>query len=163
MSIGESKCKVARDSSYFRFPGRGQRNTPVVDVRGIVEIVALLPGPHCLCLFVCLLVCLSVCLVCLSACLLDSLSAGRFYRVCRARPLQHLEMLHKHAYTTHRSCFIACEFPPWRPEGPPRPEGPADPWRPEGPPVGPKGRPDPARRAGRPVGPCGPQPIIACE
>ena len=32
--------------SYFRFLGRGQRDTPVVDVRGIVEIVMLLPGRH---------------------------------------------------------------------------------------------------------------------
>ena len=31
---------------HFRFPGRGQRDTPVVDVRGIVEIVMLLPGRH---------------------------------------------------------------------------------------------------------------------
>jgi len=30
----------------FKFPGRGQRDTPVVDVRGIVEIVMLLPGRH---------------------------------------------------------------------------------------------------------------------
>ena len=30
----------------YRFPGRGQRNTPVVDVKGIVEIVMLLPGRH---------------------------------------------------------------------------------------------------------------------
>ena len=32
--------------SYFRFPGRGQRETSVVDVKGIVEIVMLLPGRH---------------------------------------------------------------------------------------------------------------------
>ena len=30
----------------FRFPGRGQRETPIADVRGIVEIVMLLPGRH---------------------------------------------------------------------------------------------------------------------
>ena len=28
----------------FRFPGRGQRNTPVAPARGIVEIIMLLPG-----------------------------------------------------------------------------------------------------------------------
>ena len=28
----------------FRFPGRGQRDTPVANVRGIVEIIMLLPG-----------------------------------------------------------------------------------------------------------------------
>ena len=28
----------------FRFPGQGQRETPVTDARGIVEIVMLLPG-----------------------------------------------------------------------------------------------------------------------
>ena len=28
----------------FRFPGRGQRGTPVANVRGIVEVVMLLPG-----------------------------------------------------------------------------------------------------------------------
>ena len=31
---------------HLRFPGRGQRDTHVVDVRGIVEIVVLLPGQH---------------------------------------------------------------------------------------------------------------------
>ena len=30
----------------YRFPGRGQRETFVVDVKGIVEIVMLLPGRH---------------------------------------------------------------------------------------------------------------------
>ena len=28
----------------FRFPGKGQRNTPVAPARGIVEIIMLLPG-----------------------------------------------------------------------------------------------------------------------
>jgi hypothetical protein len=28
----------------FKFPGRGQRNTPVAGVRGIVEIIMMLPG-----------------------------------------------------------------------------------------------------------------------
>ena len=32
--------------SHLKFPGRGQRDTPVVDVKGIVEIVMLLPGRH---------------------------------------------------------------------------------------------------------------------
>ena len=30
----------------FRFPGRGQRDTPVCEVRGIVEIIMILPGRH---------------------------------------------------------------------------------------------------------------------
>ena len=38
--------EVGTNCSHFTFPGRGQRDTPVVDVRGIVEIVMLLPGRH---------------------------------------------------------------------------------------------------------------------
>ena len=30
----------------FKFPGRGQRETPVTDARGIIEFVMLLPGRH---------------------------------------------------------------------------------------------------------------------
>ena len=30
----------------FKFPGRGQRNTPVAGVRGAIELVLLLPGRH---------------------------------------------------------------------------------------------------------------------
>ena len=44
--VRERYPEVARNLSYFRFPGRGQRDTHVVDVRGIVEIVMLLPGQH---------------------------------------------------------------------------------------------------------------------
>ena len=29
---------------HLKFPGRGQRNTPVADARGIVEVIMLLPG-----------------------------------------------------------------------------------------------------------------------
>ena len=36
--------EVGATCSHYRFPGRGQRDTPVADVRGIVEIVMLLPG-----------------------------------------------------------------------------------------------------------------------
>ena len=36
--------EVTANSSDFRFKGRGQRDTPVTDVRGIVEIIMLLPG-----------------------------------------------------------------------------------------------------------------------
>ena len=36
--------EVGANCSHDRFPGRGQRDTPVADVRGIVEIVMLLPG-----------------------------------------------------------------------------------------------------------------------
>ena len=39
--VRERYPEVARNLSYFRFPGRGQRDTHVVDVRGIVEIVML--------------------------------------------------------------------------------------------------------------------------
>ena len=46
-SLGRVRHKypaVAEKLSFFRFPGRGQKRTYVVDVRGIVEIVMLLPG-----------------------------------------------------------------------------------------------------------------------
>jgi len=36
--------EVTANSSDFKFRGRGQRDTPVTDVRGIVEIIMLLPG-----------------------------------------------------------------------------------------------------------------------
>jgi len=36
--------EVATESSNFKFPGRGQRDTPVIGARGAVEIVLLLPG-----------------------------------------------------------------------------------------------------------------------
>ncbi len=36
--------EVTANSSDFKFKGRGQRDTPVTDVRGIVEIIMLLPG-----------------------------------------------------------------------------------------------------------------------
>ena len=38
--------EVGTNCSNLKFPGRGQGDTPVVDVRGIVEIVMLLPGQH---------------------------------------------------------------------------------------------------------------------
>ena len=38
--------EVGTNWFHLKFPGRGQRDTPVVDVRGIVEIVMLLPGRH---------------------------------------------------------------------------------------------------------------------
>ena len=44
--VKERYPEVSRNLRNFRFPGRGQRDTPVVDVRGIVEIVMLLPGRH---------------------------------------------------------------------------------------------------------------------
>ena len=43
-SLCSSYLEVDGVFVHFRFPGRGQRDTPVVDVRGIVEIVILLPG-----------------------------------------------------------------------------------------------------------------------
>ncbi|KAK9844732.1 hypothetical protein WJX74_006124 [Apatococcus lobatus] len=36
--------EVGVHTTYFKFPGQGQRQTPVVDARGIVLIVNLLPG-----------------------------------------------------------------------------------------------------------------------
>ena len=36
--------EVTANSSDFKFRSRGQRDTPVTDVRGIVEIIMLLPG-----------------------------------------------------------------------------------------------------------------------
>ncbi len=30
--------------TYFKFPGRGQRDTPVTDAEGITQIIMLLPG-----------------------------------------------------------------------------------------------------------------------
>ena len=45
--VKESHPEVYPNWINFRFPGRGQRETPIVaDVRGIVEIVMLLPGRH---------------------------------------------------------------------------------------------------------------------
>ena len=44
--IKESHPEVYPNWINFRFPGRGHRETPVADVRGIVEIVMLLPGRH---------------------------------------------------------------------------------------------------------------------
>ena len=36
--------EVVGNTDYFKFPGQGQRETPVTDARGIVEIVMILPG-----------------------------------------------------------------------------------------------------------------------
>ena len=36
--------EVRYDTTNFKFPGRGQRNTPITCVRGVVTIVMLLPG-----------------------------------------------------------------------------------------------------------------------
>jgi hypothetical protein len=41
-----SHPEVCLNCTNYRFPGRGQRNTVVSDVRGIVEIVLVLPGRH---------------------------------------------------------------------------------------------------------------------
>ena len=40
----EAFPEVSTEISYFKFPGQGQRETPVTDARGIVEIVMVLPG-----------------------------------------------------------------------------------------------------------------------
>ena len=36
--------EVHSNGVNFKFPGRGQRETPVMEVRGTVEVVMLLPG-----------------------------------------------------------------------------------------------------------------------
>jgi len=42
--LKEAYPEVGHLLSNFRFAGRGQRDTPVADVRGIVEIIMVLPG-----------------------------------------------------------------------------------------------------------------------
>ena len=42
--IKEAYPEVGQDLSNFRFAGRGQRDTPVADSRGIVEIIMVIPG-----------------------------------------------------------------------------------------------------------------------
>ena len=44
--LRDSHPEVCTICTNYRFPGRGQRNTPVTDARGIVEIIMLLPGRH---------------------------------------------------------------------------------------------------------------------
>ena len=38
--------EVAQNLGLFKFPGRRQRETPVANIRGAVELVLLLPGHH---------------------------------------------------------------------------------------------------------------------
>jgi hypothetical protein len=42
----EQYPEVGATCSHFRFKGRGQRDTPVASISGIVELVFLLPGHH---------------------------------------------------------------------------------------------------------------------
>ena len=42
--IAEQHDEVRTNCPDFRFRGRGQRDTPVTGVRGIVEVIMLLPG-----------------------------------------------------------------------------------------------------------------------
>ena len=42
--LKDSYPEVGSDWSNFRFAGRGQRDTPVSDARGIVEVIMILPG-----------------------------------------------------------------------------------------------------------------------
>ena len=42
--LKEAYPEVGSDLSNFRFAGRGQRDTPVADARGIVEVIMILPG-----------------------------------------------------------------------------------------------------------------------
>ena len=50
--------EVTANSSDFKFRGRGQRDTPVTDVRGIVEIIMLLPGQQAARLIAALVACI---------------------------------------------------------------------------------------------------------
>ena len=38
--------EVTQNLSDFKFRGRGQRNTQVIDIQGAVELILLLPGRH---------------------------------------------------------------------------------------------------------------------
>ena len=42
--LKDSYHSLGSDWSNFRFTGRGQRDTPVADARGIVEVIMILPG-----------------------------------------------------------------------------------------------------------------------
>ena len=42
----EQYPEVKAKSFDFKFPGRGQRNTPVLCVRGAIELILVLPGHH---------------------------------------------------------------------------------------------------------------------
>ena len=42
--LKEAYPEVGSEWSNFRFAGRGQRDTPVADARGIVEVIMILPG-----------------------------------------------------------------------------------------------------------------------
>ncbi len=42
--IEEKFAEVKEQIGHFKFPGERQRETPVTDVRGMVEIIMLLPG-----------------------------------------------------------------------------------------------------------------------
>ena len=44
--VKERFPEVARNLGLYKFPGRRQRETPVVNVRGAIELVLLLPGRH---------------------------------------------------------------------------------------------------------------------
>ena len=42
--IADQSPEIGTDYATFKFQGRGQRETPVTDTRGVTEIVMLLPG-----------------------------------------------------------------------------------------------------------------------
>lgn len=44
--VKERFPEVARNLGLYKFPGRRQRETPVVNIRGAIELVLLLPGRH---------------------------------------------------------------------------------------------------------------------
>ena len=42
--LQEAFPEVCTSMTHFRFSGRGQRDTPVIDARGIIEIIMVIPG-----------------------------------------------------------------------------------------------------------------------
>ena len=44
--VKERFPEVARNLGLYKFPGRRQRETPVANIRGAIELVLLLPGRH---------------------------------------------------------------------------------------------------------------------
>ena len=45
-NVCEKYPEVSEKIRHLKFKGRGQRNTPVIDVKGAIEFIFLLPGRH---------------------------------------------------------------------------------------------------------------------
>ena len=45
-NVCEKYPEVSEKIRHLKFRGRGQRNTPVIDVKGAIECIFLLPGRH---------------------------------------------------------------------------------------------------------------------